>query len=245
MAPGGHMALLNRPEDIAAARPRECAEMSIVRNSYLRPEDSVMAPPHAHPLTRLGELTFQADDETLAREVRALVDPAATLRLNGRESDVAGYLRHVSELRSAMDEGTITVLDEVGDGASGTVAARVTVRMAMKDGSVVQGESHLIGRLGDDSRITKMVEIGRLLTPDDDPVEASPSKVRPQGGRTQDASDETLFAAIVYVLVSGWRLAPTTALLRDIEVDRPPPVPDLVESRCLGAAARSRAAPAR
>ncbi|WP_435644170.1 hypothetical protein ACR9VJ_31385 [Streptomyces sp. H49] len=36
---------------------------------------------------------------------------------------------------------------------------------------VVQGESHLIGRLGDDDRITKMVEIGRLLTPDDDPVE--------------------------------------------------------------------------
>ncbi|MEV7159449.1 hypothetical protein AB0N77_33370 [Streptomyces misionensis] len=36
---------------------------------------------------------------------------------------------------------------------------------------VVQGESHLIGRLGDDGRITKMVEIGRLLTPDDDPVE--------------------------------------------------------------------------
>ncbi len=30
------------------------------------------------------------------------------------------------------------------------------------------------------------------------------------------------------------RLAPTAALLRDIEVDRPPPVPDLVESRCLG-----------
>ncbi|MFC9226062.1 hypothetical protein ACFT8W_35935 [Streptomyces hygroscopicus] len=130
-----------------------------------------MSSPHAQPLTRLGELTFQADDETLALEVRALVDPAATLRLNGKESDVAGYLRHVSELCSAMDEGTITVLDEVSDGATGTVAARVTVRMAMKDGSVVQGESHLIGRLGDDGRITKMVEIGRLLTPEDDPVE--------------------------------------------------------------------------
>ncbi|MFD8366896.1 hypothetical protein [Streptomyces hygroscopicus] len=65
----------------------------------------------------------------------------------------------------------MTVLDEVSDGATGTVAARVTVRMAMKDGSVVQGESHLIGRLGDDGRITKMVEIGRLLTPEDDPVE--------------------------------------------------------------------------
>src|SRR3954468_20115246 len=30
-----------------------------------------------------------------------------------------------------------------------------------------------------------------------------PSKVRPQGGGTQDTPDETLFAAIVYVLVSG------------------------------------------
>ncbi|MFJ3680012.1 IS5/IS1182 family transposase, partial [Streptomyces diastaticus] len=29
-----------------------------------------------------------------------------------------------------------------------------------------------------------------------------PSKVRPQGGGTQDTPDETLFAAIIYVLVS-------------------------------------------
>lgn len=37
-----------------------------------------------------------------------------------------------------------------------------------------------------------------------------PSGVRPQGGRTQDTLDETLFAAIVYVLVSGcaWRHLP-------------------------------------
>ncbi|MFH8520656.1 IS5 family transposase [Streptomyces gelaticus] len=37
-----------------------------------------------------------------------------------------------------------------------------------------------------------------------------PSRVRPQGGGTQDAPDETLFAAIVYVLVSGcaWRALP-------------------------------------
>lgn len=36
-----------------------------------------------------------------------------------------------------------------------------------------------------------------------------PLKVRPQGGGTQDTPDETLFAAIIYVLVSGcaWRAA--------------------------------------
>jgi len=34
--------------------------------------------------------------------------------------------------------------------------------------------------------------------------------VRPQGGGTQDTPDETLFAAIIYVLVSGcaWRVLP-------------------------------------
>ncbi|MET8556021.1 hypothetical protein ABZV64_13820 [Streptomyces sp. NPDC004959] len=132
-----------------------------------------MASPHAHPLARLAELTFQADDETLVREVRALVDPAATLRLDGKETDLAGYLRHLTELRSTVEEGTLTVLDEVGEGRTGTVAARVTVRMAMKDGSVVRGESHLVGRLGDDGRITKVADIGRLLTPEDDPVEQS------------------------------------------------------------------------
>jgi transposase len=31
-----------------------------------------------------------------------------------------------------------------------------------------------------------------------------PSKVRPQGGGTQDTPDETMFVAIVYVLLSGW-----------------------------------------
>lgn len=38
----------------------------------------------------------------------------------------------------------------------------------------------------------------------------SPSKVRSQGGGTQDTPDETLFAAIIYVLVSGctWRALP-------------------------------------
>nr|WP_279616924.1 IS5 family transposase [Streptomyces caeruleatus] len=37
-----------------------------------------------------------------------------------------------------------------------------------------------------------------------------PSKVRPQGGGTQDTPDETLFAAIIYVLVRGcaWRQLP-------------------------------------
>src|SRR5882757_3976109 len=37
-----------------------------------------------------------------------------------------------------------------------------------------------------------------------------PSRVRPQGGGTQDTPDETVFAAIVYVLVSGcaWRTLP-------------------------------------
>ncbi|MBY8887006.1 IS5 family transposase [Streptomyces sp. PTM05] len=37
-----------------------------------------------------------------------------------------------------------------------------------------------------------------------------PSKVRPQGSGTQDTPDETLFAAIIYVLVSGcaWRQLP-------------------------------------
>lgn len=70
-----------------------------------------------------------------------------------------------------------------------------------------------------------------------------PSKVRPQGGGTQDTPDETLFAAIVYILVSGcaWR---SLALLRDIEVDGAPPLPDLDPCRSLGPPTRSCAAPA-
>nr|WP_276319333.1 transposase [Streptomyces griseoviridis] len=48
----------------------------------------------------------------------------------------------------------------------------------------------------------RLWEIAKPLIP--------PSKVRPQGGGTPDTPDETLFAAIVYVLVGGcaWRALP-------------------------------------
>jgi hypothetical protein len=145
----------------------------VARRGRLRKEFR-LSPEQTNPIVRLGQLTFQADDDTLAREVRALTDPAATFRLNGREpGDVTAYLQHVFELRSAMDDGTITVVDEVQDdcGPSGTCAARVVVRMNMPDGSTVLGESHLMGRLGHDGRITRVAEIGRLIAAGDDPAE--------------------------------------------------------------------------
>ncbi len=125
-----------------------------------------------NPLVQAGQLTFDADDETLVRELSALFDPAARIRLNGKESDVGGYLRHVLELRSAMSEGSITIAAALrdGDGPPEMVAARVTVRMAMRDGAVVHGESHLVGQLGEDGRITRMIEIGRALADGDDPA---------------------------------------------------------------------------
>jgi hypothetical protein len=130
-----------------------------------------------NPLVRLGELTFSADDDTLAREVHDLLDPAATVRLNGSELDGPGYLRHVFELRSTMSGGTIAIVDEIQDdrGPAGAFAARVVVRMKMKDGSLLTGESHLVGRAGDDGRVTRMVEIGRLLEDSDSPAEAGPT----------------------------------------------------------------------
>ena len=42
-----------------------------------------------------------------------------------------------------------------------------------------------------------------------------PSRVRPQGGGTQDTPDETLLAAIIYVLVSGCAWAGFAAVLRE------------------------------
>ncbi|MBQ1158773.1 transposase [Streptomyces sp. A73] len=51
-------------------------------------------------------------------------------------------------------------------------------------------------------------EIAKPLVP--------PSKVRPQGGGRQDTSDEAVFAAIIYVLVSGcaWRAIPPRSAYR-------------------------------
>ncbi|WP_375231917.1 transposase [Streptomyces sp. NWU339] len=53
-----------------------------------------------------------------------------------------------------------------------------------------------------DRRRSSRTEIAKPLIP--------LSRVRPQGGGTQDTPDETLFAAIIYVLVSGcaWRALP-------------------------------------
>ncbi|MFD7064639.1 hypothetical protein [Streptomyces sp. NPDC059906] len=39
------------------------------------------------------------------------------------------------------------------------LAVRVVVRMTGKDGSVTNGESHLVGRLGDDGRLVKVAEV--------------------------------------------------------------------------------------
>jgi hypothetical protein len=127
---------------------------------------------NVNPLVRVAELTFDASEETLDQEMRALFDPAAGIRLSGRESDLDGYLRHVRELRSAMSEGTVTVADELTDGRGPAtlVAVRVVVRMAMASGSLVTGESHLIGHLASDGRVTRMVEIGRLVEDGDDPA---------------------------------------------------------------------------
>ena len=129
-----------------------------------------------NPLTRLAELTFKAlDNASLTRQIRDLVDPAAKIRLSGRESDVDGYIRHVVELRSAMSHGAITVVEEIQEdcGASRGLAIRVIVHMNMKDGAVVLGESHLVGRLGDGGRITRMVEIGRVIADGDDRTEST------------------------------------------------------------------------
>ena len=128
-----------------------------------------------NPLVRLGQLTFTADDDSLVREVHALLEPAATVRLNGREVDVPGYLLHVFQLRSTVHSGTIAIVDEVQDGRgpAGAFAARVVVRMNMKDGSLLTGESHMVGRVGDDGRITRMVEIGRLIEAGDSPAEVT------------------------------------------------------------------------
>ncbi|WP_031465869.1 hypothetical protein [Sciscionella sediminilitoris] len=121
-----------------------------------------------HPLVHLGRLTFETDDEALEREIRAVLAPEATLRLNGRETDLAGYLMHVRELRSGIRDGTLTVIDEIR--AEDALAARVAVRMQLTDGSAVHGESHLIGRIGADGRLTRMTEIGRLIGETDDPA---------------------------------------------------------------------------
>lgn len=62
------------------------------------------------------------------------------------------------------------------------------------------------------------------------------ARVRPQGGGVANIDDEAVFAAIIYVLVSGcaWRAC---AVLRGVEVHGAPPVPDLVACGCLGPAA--------
>ncbi|MEU2358698.1 IS5 family transposase [Streptomyces misionensis] len=71
-----------------------------------------------------------------------------------------------------------------------------------------------------------------------------PARVRPQGGGVANIDDEAVFAAIVYVLVSGCAWC-SAALFWSVEVDCASSVPDLVEGRCLGTAVPEGARDAR
>ncbi|GGQ01391.1 hypothetical protein GCM10010279_05490 [Streptomyces mutabilis] len=70
-----------------------------------------------------------------------------------------------------------------------------------------------------------------------------PARVRPRGGGVANLDDEAVFAAIIYVLVSGCAWPGVATVLQGVEVDCPSPVRHLVASRGLGTAA-SQYAPA-
>lgn len=138
-----------------------------------------------NPLVELGRLTFDAaDDAALEDGVRALVVPGFAFRQEGRRDDVDGYLAHVRGLRAAMAGGELVVLDAMLDRSTvpARAAARVHARMRMADGSLAEGEAHLLGVLDGEpghERLAVVHETGRLVATDDDPP--APTAVVPRG----------------------------------------------------------------
>ncbi len=123
-----------------------------------------------NPLAALGLLSMEAtDDAALEKSVRDRVTPAFTFRVDGRDTDVEGYLAHLRELRASFAGAELTVLHELVDRTTdpARAAVRFTLVMRMDDGSTVQGEAHTFALL-DGDRVAALYDIGRILGPDDD-----------------------------------------------------------------------------
>ncbi|OZM83106.1 nuclear transport factor 2 family protein [Pseudonocardia sp. MH-G8] len=108
----------------------------------------------------LTDLLFNAD-LTVEDAVDRHFAPDYRQRTDGQWDDRAGFVAHISHLRTVVAEGFVEVHDELYDGTR--YADRHTAHITKKGGSTVRMEVYAIGDLAPDGRFRRVEEVTLML----------------------------------------------------------------------------------
>ncbi|MCX4960372.1 MULTISPECIES: nuclear transport factor 2 family protein [Streptomyces] len=117
-------------------------------------------------MTRTG-ITAALTDLLLNRDltVQEAADrhfaPEYRQRTDGEWADRAGFIEHISHLRTVVDHGRVEVHEELYDGLK--YADRHTVHVTKTDGSTVRTEVYLFGEFAPDGRFSRIEETTLML----------------------------------------------------------------------------------
>ncbi|MGW7329398.1 nuclear transport factor 2 family protein [Streptomyces sp. NPDC054840] len=117
-------------------------------------------------MTRTG-ITAALTDLLLNRDltVQEAADrhfaPEYRQRTDGAWADRAGFIEHITHLRSVVDHGRVEVHEELYDGLK--YADRHTVHVTKTDGSTVRTEVYLFGEFAPDGRFGRIEETTLML----------------------------------------------------------------------------------
>lgn len=82
--------------------------------------------------------------------------PAFRQRVNGRWIDRAAFLEGIVRLRAALDQASITVLDELANEEH--YAERHLIHLVMRDGQIVRQEVYVFAQRASDGRFVSIDE---------------------------------------------------------------------------------------
>jgi ketosteroid isomerase-like protein len=110
--------------------------------------------------TALTDLLFNRDI-TVEEAVDRHFAPDYRQRTDGRWDDRAGFIEHITHLRTVVAGGSVEVHDELYDGTK--YADRHTAHIEKEDGSTVRMEVYAIGDLAPDGRFRRVEEVTLML----------------------------------------------------------------------------------
>jgi hypothetical protein len=89
--------------------------------------------------------------------------PDFTFRTDGKTLDRGEFAKLVARARSTVEEGTVTVLDELRDGSS--YAERHVLHITLKNGATQDREVMIFGSYAADGRFRNLSETGFDIDP--------------------------------------------------------------------------------
>ncbi|WP_406483724.1 nuclear transport factor 2 family protein [Streptomyces platensis] len=108
----------------------------------------------------LNDLLF-ARDITVREAADRHFAPEYRQRTDGEWIDRAGFVEHITHLRTLVADGEVQVHEELCDGSK--YADRHTVRITKKDGSTVRMEVYVFADFAPDGRFRRIEETTLML----------------------------------------------------------------------------------